>query len=204
MRKLQPGLLLMLGTIGASVAIGPPTSGSSIGFKEWRQYDQSDSQAPPLLNEPAPGCDLRLSNPGLLQVIGLWSQTTQPYPGVTSQSPAPEGPDNGPRPVPAPPSIVLFLFGMGFVVKRLRTAIRGKSSDRNRHRTSILDDDPPFEVEPSIYPGSEESIDRLHAQAAPRRERDHGRVRQDRLAGGGQPGREPDPGRGSQPGRSMA
>ena len=50
---------------------------------------------------------------------------------------------------------------MGFVVKRLRTAIRGKSSHRNRHGSSILDDDLPFEVEPSIYPSSEESIDRL-------------------------------------------
>jgi hypothetical protein len=101
-----------------------------------------------------------------MQPMGGLPEIIQPPPGVIPVSPAPErttnGPLSSPLSVPAPPSIVLLLLGLGIVVGRLRSAAGHKTSQRTKRGRFISADEAPHEGEPSNYPSPEESIDRLH------------------------------------------
>jgi hypothetical protein len=164
MRRFQLAPLLLLATIGGTEGNCPPASGSSIGLAEWLKDENSTFLILPSPLEPAPVHVPHLSMLALMQPIWGLPETIQPPPGVTSVSPAQgnsNGPLSSPLSVPAPPSIVLLLLGMGIVVRRLRIAANHKSSRRTRRGGFIVADEKPPEGEPSNYPSPKESMDRL-------------------------------------------
>jgi hypothetical protein len=166
MRKLQLAPLLLLATIGGSAVDCPLASGSSIGLDEWLKDENPAFLVLPSPSEPAPMHVPQSSMLALMQPMGGLPGIIQPPPGVTSVSPAPEGTTNGPLSsplaVPAPPSIVLLLLGLGIVVGTLRTAAGHRFSHRTKRGRVISADEAPHGDEPSDYPSPEESIDRLH------------------------------------------
>jgi hypothetical protein len=165
MRNFQRAFILRLAMIGGSVATCSLATGSSISFPEWHEDERFALLVLPARYEPAPVHVPHLTNPALMQSMGVMPEIIQPSPGLTLVRPAPEGTTNGPLSspllVPAPPSILLLLIGMAYLAKRLRTAARDKASHRKQRGGFIQADEVPLEAEPRIYPSPDESIDHL-------------------------------------------